>query len=157
MRADACKKLGGIERLGDRIVGSEIEGCRAILGSRADEQDHADLLRRSRPTDGRDHIMHMERRVLSSLDIRYRARKGAQEKQLWQELARGLEPLLSRCKCDYVEARTLQYHLQGVAARRIRFDDYNSLRSVAHRALAFRPRQLRTRAAPPPARMCILL
>ena len=88
--------------------------------------------------------MHMERRVLSSLDIRYRARKGAQEKQLWQELARGLEPLLGRCKCGHVEARTLQYHLQGVAARRIRFDDYNSLWSVAHRTTAFRPRQLRT-------------
>ena len=101
--------------------------------------------------------MHMERRVLSSPDIRYRARKGAQEKQLWQELARGLESLLSRCKCDYVEARTLQYHLQGVAARRIRFDDYNSLWSVAHRTTAFLPRQLRTRAPLPPAGVCILL
>jgi hypothetical protein len=76
--------------------------------------------------------MHAERRVLSSLDIRYRARKGTQEEQLWHQLAHGLEPFSSRCKCDYVEARTLQYLSQGIAARGIRFDDYNSLQSVAH-------------------------
>jgi hypothetical protein len=100
--------------------------------------------------------MYVECRVLGSLDARYRARKGAEEKQLWHELAHGLEPFWHRCKCDYVEARTLQYDLQGLAARRIRFDDYNFLWSVAHRALAFCRRQPRARRFAA-RRICILL